>query len=54
MLALLKVKYSRQEEIMMSYQERRAIVNLISSILITALYSLFMFQRYPGCEARIR
>ena len=35
----------------MSYQERRAIVNFISSILITALYSLYMFQRYPDTDA---
>ena len=35
----------------MSYQERRAIVNFISSILITALYSLYMFQRYPDADA---
>jgi hypothetical protein len=31
----------------MSYQERRAIVSLISSVLITALYSVYMAQRYP-------
>ena len=35
----------------MSYQERRAIVNFISSILITALYSLVMFPRYPDADA---
>lgn len=32
----------------MSYQERRAIVSLISSILITTLYSAYMVQRYPA------
>ncbi len=31
----------------MSFQERRAIVSLISSILITAAYSAYMIQRYP-------
>jgi hypothetical protein len=31
----------------MSYQERRAIVNLIETIVITALYSAYMIQRYP-------
>ena len=31
----------------MSFQERRAIVSLISTILISALYSAYMFQRYP-------
>ena len=31
----------------MSYQERRSIVNLISAILITVLYSAYMIQRYP-------
>ncbi len=31
----------------MSYQERRALVSLISTILVTALYSIYMFQRYP-------
>lgn len=35
----------------MSYQERRSIVNLISSILITVLYSAYMIQRYPQAEA---
>jgi Predicted membrane protein (DUF2178) len=34
-----------------SYQERRAIVNLISTILITALYSAYMVQRYPAGSA---
>jgi hypothetical protein len=34
-----------------SYQERRSIVNLISSILITVLYSAYMIQRYPQAEA---
>lgn len=35
----------------MSYQERRAIVSLISSVLISALYSAYMIQRYPQGDA---
>ena len=35
----------------MSYQERRSIVNLMSGILITVLYSAYMIQRYPQAEA---
>jgi uncharacterized membrane protein len=35
----------------MSFQERRAIVSLISSIGITALYSSYMIQRYPDASA---
>jgi hypothetical protein len=35
----------------MSYQERRSIVNLISTILISVLYSAFMIQRYPASDA---
>lgn len=31
----------------MSYQERRAIVSLISSVLITVVYFAYMSQRYP-------
>ncbi len=31
----------------MSYQERRAIVSLVSSILVTGIYSAYMVQRYP-------
>jgi hypothetical protein len=31
----------------MSYQERRAIVSLVSNILVLAAYSAYMFQRYP-------
>lgn len=31
----------------MSYQERRALIALISTILITVLYSITMLQRYP-------
>jgi hypothetical protein len=31
----------------MSYQERRSIVNLISTILISAVYCAYMIQRYP-------
>lgn len=35
----------------MSYQERRALVNFASSILIMALYSLVMLPRYPEGDA---
>lgn len=35
----------------MSYQERRAIVSLISNVLITGVYSVIMFQRYPEGDA---
>jgi hypothetical protein len=35
----------------MSFQERRAIVSLIGSILITVLYSAYMLQRYPEGDA---
>ena len=35
----------------MSYQERRAIVSVISTILIAALYSAYMAQRYPAVDA---
>jgi uncharacterized membrane protein len=35
----------------MSYQERRSLVNLISIILITAVYSAYMIQRYPAGSA---
>jgi hypothetical protein len=35
----------------MSYQERRAIVNFVSSLLITALYSLVMASHYPDADA---
>jgi hypothetical protein len=31
----------------MSYQEKRTIVSLISTILISAIYSAYMVQRYP-------
>ncbi len=31
----------------MSYQERRSIVNLISTVLISTGYSAYMIQRYP-------
>jgi hypothetical protein len=31
----------------MSYQERRAIVSLISSVLIVVIYTAYMIQRYP-------
>ena len=35
----------------MSYQEKRSLVSLISSILITALYSVYMAQSYPEGSA---
>ncbi|MDX2140687.1 MAG: hypothetical protein SF123_21570 [Chloroflexota bacterium] len=34
----------------MSYQERRALVSLISSIAIPAVYTAIMLQRYPDAE----
>lgn len=35
----------------MSYQERRIIVNLVSSVMITTLYTVYMLQRYPEASA---
>lgn len=35
----------------MSFQERRSIVNLVSTILITAFYSAYMVQRFPEGNA---
>lgn len=35
----------------MSFQERRTLVSLISTVLITALYSATMAQRYPTGSA---
>lgn len=35
----------------MSYQERRAIVNLLSSVVITAIYTAVMIERYPQGDA---
>jgi len=35
----------------MSYQERRALVNFASNVLITVLYSLYMVSRYPDGDA---
>jgi uncharacterized membrane protein len=35
----------------MSYQERRAIVSLISTVLITGVYSAYMVQRYPEVDS---
>jgi len=35
----------------MSYQERRALVSVFSSLLITALYSAYMVQRYSAAGA---
>ena len=32
----------------MSYQERRAIVSLIGTIVVSVLYSAYMIQRYPA------
>ncbi|MFN8531184.1 MAG: hypothetical protein U0670_21480 [Anaerolineae bacterium] len=34
----------------MSYQERRALVSLVSTVLIIVLYSTFMLQRYPDAD----
>lgn len=34
----------------MSYQERHSIVNLISTLAITALYSAYMLPRYPQAD----
>lgn len=31
----------------MSYQERRVVVSIISTVLINAIYSVYMLQRYP-------
>ncbi len=35
----------------MSFQERRAIVALISTLLITGAYTVYMLQRYPQADA---
>ena len=35
----------------MSYQERRVLVSIISSVLINVLYSIYMLQRYPEASA---
>lgn len=35
----------------MSFQERRSMVNLVSTILVTALYSAYMIQRFPQGNA---
>jgi hypothetical protein len=35
----------------MSYQERRSLLNIISEIGITVVYSVYMFQRYPDVDA---
>ncbi|MGX6445160.1 hypothetical protein ACWM35_18250 [Neobacillus sp. K501] len=32
----------------MTYQEKKSIVSVISSILIISLYCLYMYPRYPG------
>jgi len=32
----------------MSYHERRAFASLISTIVISAIYFVYVFQRYPG------
>ncbi len=34
----------------MSYQEKRNLVNLISAVLITTVYSVLMSQRYPQSD----
>lgn len=38
----------------MSYQEKRSLVNLVSAILVTTLYSVFMMQRYPQADPYAR
>lgn len=35
----------------MSYQERRVLVSIISTVLINAIYSVYMLQRYPEASA---
>ncbi len=35
----------------MSFQEKRSIVNIVSTILITAVYSAYMVQRFPQGNA---
>lgn len=35
----------------MSYQERRAIVSLVSTVLITVIYAAYMAQRYPQASS---
>lgn len=35
---------------MMSYQEKRSLVNILSTVVITALYAAFMLQRYPQTD----
>ncbi|MEP7293451.1 MAG: hypothetical protein ABI835_16825 [Chloroflexota bacterium] len=35
----------------MSYQERRAIVSVISSFVVTVVYSAYMIQRFPAGDA---
>jgi hypothetical protein len=34
----------------MSYQERRAVVSLVSSIAIPVVYTAYMLQRYPDAD----
>lgn len=40
-----------QDDEGMSYQEKRTIVSLISTLLIPTLYFLYMFQGYPEGDA---
>jgi hypothetical protein len=56
---LLYIKYAEhdieysltdKEGVDMSYQERRSLVNLVSSVVITALYAAYMMQRYPQAD----
>lgn len=35
----------------MSFQERRSLVNLISTLLVTPVYSAYMMQRFPEGDA---
>ena len=44
--ALHYVNTSLHEEENMSYHEKQAIVSMISSVLISVLYSFFLIQRY--------
>lgn len=34
----------------MSYQERRALVNVFSTVVITTVYTAYMMQRYPQTD----
>lgn len=36
------------EEINMSYQEKKSLTNIISSVVITIIYAIIMYQRYSN------